>query len=365
MIRRAIALIAFIGSAAGCAPNRPTAFVNALAAGDRAHFAGREREAATEYDEAAQATGRPIDRDEAMFRAALAYRHSGDTAAALERLDWLSSHSDAEIRGDRATFEAARTRFDTGDGARAEHDLEGLIVRSPDSGSARRGVDLVLAYRDQQDPSGASALAWIDSFEPRVRRRDLEPAFRWFRARRLEAAGRFDDAIRAYESLLEIPYPRNMHWDDGGFAYAQRLRSLHRPGDALAVIDRTLAVREIAVMRPGSDERPRYQGLGLLRGEILRDDLHDASRAADAYHRFYVEFPDSNYRDDALWSELELRDGLGQRDQSCGLATTLGRDFPCTRFGRRGAERARDCGHPVGDEVAARCHPHRIDSRAP
>ncbi len=363
---RVIGLVAWCSVAlVACAPNRPTAYMASLAAGDRAHSAGREREAARAYDEASHATTRPLDRDEAMFRAALSWRHVGDTDAALERFDWLATHALRWERGERAAFEAGRMRLESTDATRGLADLEALIVRAPDTGPARRAVDLVLEHLDGQDSSGAASLAWIDATEPRVRDHDLEVALRWLRARRLERLGRDGPALAAYERLLEIPYPRNMHWDDGGLAYATRLRALERPADALAVIERILARREIAVLRPGSDERPHFQELGLLRARILRDDLHDPARAAEAYHRFFTEFPDSLHRDNVLWDELELRDALGQRDRACDLAGVLARDFACTRFGRRGAARTRECGHPVGDEVAARCHTRSDAGAAP
>ncbi|MEI8258995.1 MAG: hypothetical protein WCJ30_25280, partial [Deltaproteobacteria bacterium] len=248
--RHAAGLVAWCAVAlAACAPNRSTVYVSALAEGDRAHAAGREREAAGAYDEAAHATTRPLDRDEATYRAAMAWRHVGDTAASLERFDWLTTHAQRWERGERAAFEAGRMRLESTDAtvsARGATDLEALVVRSPDTGPARRAVDLLLERLDGSDPSGAAALAWIEETEPRVHGHDLEIALRWLRARRLEALGRDDAALAAYEQLLEIPYPRNMHWDDGGLAFALHLRSLGRPADALSVIERILSRREVA-----------------------------------------------------------------------------------------------------------------------
>jgi tetratricopeptide (TPR) repeat protein len=351
-------LIACVALAA-CAPNRPEAYVSALAEGDRAISAGRRRDAARAYDEASHATGRPVDRDEAMYRAAMAFAAVGDVAAALERLDWIAAHGDAEMRGDRAAFEAARLRLANGESERAIRDIEALAIRSPDAGSVRRGVDLALSRIDRDDPSGDRGLAWIESMEPRVRGHDLEVTLRWLIARRHETAGRNELAERAYVRLLDIPYPRNTHWDDGGLAYARLLRTEGKFRDALLVIERVLASREIAILRPGSDERPRFQDLGLLRARILRDDLHENAAAAEAFHRFYVEFPDSIFRDDSLWNEIEIRESLGDHDTACALAAQLAHEFECTRFGRRGIERARACGRRVDDPDEARCHPHR------
>jgi tetratricopeptide (TPR) repeat protein len=351
----AVAVVAL----AACAPNRPEAYVSALAAGDRALAAGRRREAADAYDTASHATGRPVDRDEAMYRAAMAFAATGDVPAALARLDWLAAHGDAEIRGDRAAFEAARLRLANGEIERAVRDIEALAVRSPDAGNVRRAIELALERIDQQDPSGVRGSQWIAGLEPRVRGHDLEITIRWWLARRHEAAGRNEQAERAYARLLEIGYPRNMHWDDGGLGYARLLRREGRFRDALHVIDRVLASREIAILRPGSDERPRFQDLGLLRARILRDDLHDDVAAADAFHRFFVEFPDSRFRDDALWSEVEIRESLGQHDVACDLAARLAHEFECTRYGRRGIERARACGRAISGPDESHCHPHR------
>jgi tetratricopeptide (TPR) repeat protein len=353
---RAVASALACALAAGCAVQRPEGYVDALAAGDRAMSAGRVREAAQDYDRAATQTRRPLDHDEAVYRAGQAYRRAGDTARALERFDALWATGSAQARAGRGALVAAQLRYDRGDAAAAEAGLDALVRRYPDSGPAARAVVLVLAARDARDPSGASALAWVNATLPAVARTELEATLRFERARRLERAGQVAQAVEAYEALLAIPYPGNARWDDGGLDYARLLVAQGRPRDAVRVIDRVLAVREVPVLTGGSYERPHFADLALLRARVLRDDVRDWAAAADAFHFVYERFRTSRLRDDALLEEAELRVALGQAREACELFQVLASEFPCTRRGREGDARARACGQRgTPREALAQC----------
>jgi hypothetical protein len=252
-------------------------------------------------------------------------------------------------------MEAARMRLERGDVERGEADVVALVQRFPTTGPARRGIALVLLERDERDPTGAQALAWLDGLMPRVSAPELVSALHYERARRLERLDRFDDAAAAYASMLAVPFPSNVHWDDGGLAYARMLLAQGRARDALAVADRVLAVREGVAMLPGSYERPRFGELAMLRGRILAENLHDPRAAADAYHAVYATFRGSLLRDDALEAEAEAREAAGQRGEACSAWETLAREFPCTRRGREGTERAAACGVAVPAELARGC----------
>jgi tetratricopeptide (TPR) repeat protein len=292
-----------------------------------------------------------------MYRAGQAWHRAGDDATAMERFDWLAAHGSPEAREARGAFEAARLRLATGQVERAEREFLELARRAPGSGPARRGIELVLLARDERDPTGTSALAWIDAVQPSLRGTELGATLLRERARRLERLERSGEALATYEALLALPYPQNTHWDDGGLAYARLLVAQGRPGDAIRVIDRVLAVREVSTLPPGSYQRPRFGELQLLRARILRDEVHDAAAAAESFHQLYATFPSSLLRDDALREEAELRATMGQRERACDLFVTLAREFACTRHGRYGLEQARACGRPVPEDAAGGC-PH-------
>lgn len=363
-VRRSAAALALIALAlVACGPTRRPEYVRWMASGDRAFSAGRMHEAAQAYDRAARDAIRLNDRDEAIYLAGQSYRRAGDIDAALARFDWLAQHGIALGRAPRGALEAARIRLARGERERAERDLLDLSRRFPTTGPARRAIDLVLLIRDDADPSGASSLAWIDAVYPILASTELGPALLYERARRLERMGRTDEAVRTFEQLLETPFPANTRWDDGGLAYARLLVALGRAVEALRVIDRVLAARETSVVQPGSYNRPHFQDLQLLRARLLRDELHDRAAAADAFHVLYADYPTSVYRDDALFEEAELRESMGQRPRACEIYTRLAREFPCTRRGRWGRERAAECGMPQPtpspDAGCSERHSHR------
>jgi len=347
-------------AALGCAVTRPVAHQRALAAGDRAFSAGRFAEAATAYDQAATATARPRDREQAQFLAAMAWRRAGDPARALARFDTLSQTSGTWDRGPRAAFEAAVMRWRSDDPAtrqRGRDALEALLLGDPRTGAARRALVLFLRSLDDEDPTEARSLAWLDQLvaNPVLRGSLLFETLRAAQAQRLERMGRIDEALGVWRAMLvEVPYPQNSHWDDGHMAIARMLRERHDPRGALAALDAMLAVRE-AVYSSGSYNAPLFDDGAMLRAEILRDDLHDLPAAAEAFHHVYASFRESTRRDDALHAEALLRVQMGD-GSACAVWERLGREFPCRRWGRRGREEAQRCGRTLEPVPHAQCH---------
>jgi tetratricopeptide (TPR) repeat protein len=327
-----------------------------MAAGDRAYSAGRLAEAGAAYDDAAREAVRPADREEAIYEAGQSYRRAGQLALALARFDWLTEHGLPYTRGPRGALEAGLIRLEHGEPERAQRDLTALMRRWPDTGPARRALALLLMQRDESDPSGATALALIDAELPALRPTQLGTALMYERGQRLEHLERLEEAVVAYETLLTVPYPLNTHQDDGGLALARLLLRMGRARQAVEVIGRVLAVHETAPFVPGSATRPRFPELQMLRARIERDELHDPAAAARSFHTLYAEFTTSRLRDDALDAEAELRVAMGQRGEACALYAQLAREFPCTRFGRRGREEATRCGASVSVDVERECH---------
>jgi tetratricopeptide (TPR) repeat protein len=351
-----VAVCLALNALVACAAQRSEAYLNALAAGDRAFTAGRMRDAAEAYDRAFPATARGLDRDEGVYRAGQCWLRAGDETTALARFDWLAVNGREFGRGPRGALEAARIRLAHGDNERAERDLLALARRWPATAPARRAFDLILEQHASRDPSGTSALAWIDQTLPSFRGTALEPNLVWRRARQLAAMGRYAESLAAYETLMAFPYPFDVHLDDGALEYAQLLEHEGRPRDAIRVIDRALSTREVSLTVPGEYERPHYHDLQWMKARVLRDDLHDAAAAADAFHDLYAHFRDSILRDNALAEEAALREQLGQHDRVCDIDWTLAREFPCTRFGRHAAEQLASCGRTAPADAAVHCH---------
>ncbi len=363
--RAALVLSALLGSAIACAGRPPRPYDFAVASAERARNAGRLDEAAREYERAAGLARRDLDHDEAIYRAAQAWRRAGQTQRALALFDSLRGAAVVWGRDARAPFEAARLRVETGDVARGERELENVVVRFPNSGPGRRAVDWLLRLHDDRDPSGASAIAWLERIAPHTERTLLRSSIAWERARRLERAGRDADAVRAYEALLTQPYPQNSHLDDGTLQFARLLLRLNRAPEVVAIIERTLAVHEQPALPLGSYTRTHFARLGMLRAETLRDVLHDDRRAANAFREVHEWFSQSLMRDDAMFAESELRERLGEHERACALRERLARDYACSRFGRRARDALPNCGMTPLPEWERPCVRRPIDESEP
>lgn len=342
-----VAVLAALTGLAACGVQRPAAYLAAMAAGERAMHAGRYAEAAQHYATAQQATRRPLDRDEAVYRRAQALRRAGRTSEALAQFDWLSVNGRLEAREDRAAYEAARIRLEAGAGARAEADVLELARRAPDTGVAPRAVEMVLRERDTRDPTGALALAWIAEVWPVLGESSLAPRLWLERARRYERSHDTPNAIRAYEGLLARGFVGNPHYDDGALAYAELLMSEGRHEEAARVCERALVFYEQTLLPVGSNERPRFPALALLRGRALRA-AGRSREAAEAFRDAWEDHPHARTRDDAMEEEANVRAQLGDRADACGLWSRLAREFPCSARGRRARVQAEVCGAAAG-----------------
>ncbi len=341
---RSVAVICALGA---CAPTLPPAWHDAMASADRAHHAGREAEAAAGYDQAAREASRPHDRNEAEFRAAMSLVRTGDRAGALERLDRVAASSPDFERGARAAYEAAMIRREGSDEERerASRDLDALVRTRSETGPARVAVGRVLHALDEGEASMARSIAWIDEAlaDPRLTALSLRASLRAERAIRLARAGRRADAAAAWRSLfVDIPHPQNSRWDDGHIALATLLRVSGDARGAVEALDEMLSVADPSCTG-GTCNAPELQEGGILRGEILRDDLRELARAAEAFRWTYEMFPTSRLRDDALEGEAIARERIAD-GSACAVWVRLAREFPCTRRGRRGRERAAACG---------------------
>ena len=108
-------------------------------------------------------------------------------------------------------------------------------------------------------------------------------------------------------------------------------QKLGRIEPAIADLERMLEERESSWFT-GSYERPRYEPAMVRKCALLRDALHDHTRARACFHQLYAEFTTSELRDDALWEESRLASEDGDTSAACAIASTLTREFPDSRF---------------------------------
>jgi tetratricopeptide (TPR) repeat protein len=344
---------------AGCAYQRPRTFLVQFAEAERAQRLGRAADAARAFDEAARSTSRPLDRDEAIYRAGQAYRRAGDVETALARFEWLATRGDDAARRTRGELEALRIYFDRGQWDRAENVAIEVAARQPAMGAGRRAIELALIEADTRDPSGAAADRFAERAWQRLSHTELAATLDVERARRARRAGRTNDAIAFYERALQWRYPQNPRWDDASLELARLLVEAGRLAQALSVIERALSVREQLVLIPGSAVRPQFPLLAMERGRVL-EAMGERARAADAFHDVYTGFRESILRDDALEEESRLRTALGERSRACTIDALLAREFPCTRRGRAALARAHQCG-----SIAASDSPRCTERRRP
>jgi tetratricopeptide (TPR) repeat protein len=350
-----------LAAALGCAATVAPAYLDALAAGDRALVAGRSREAAEAYERAVREARRARDRDEAEYRAGQALARLGATGEALDRFDRVAARSPDFERGARAAYEAATIRC----AAEATREagltaLAALVRERPATGPARLAVTALLRADDARDATRAASLARIDGLlaEAAVRATPLRETLRAEQARRLAETGREAEAERAWRTLFEeVPYPQNSRWDDGHVALATLLRRRGDARGAVAALDAMLAPRDPACVG-GTCDAPLFQEGAMLRGEILRDELRDPRAAARAFRAAYEMFPASRVRDDALEAEARCLDAAGD-PRACAVWRELAAGFPCTRRGRHARQRAAACGEPTppADERCERTAP--------
>lgn len=348
-----------LGLVLGCAPARPLAYEQNLAAGDRAFSSGRYREAARFYEAAGAATARARDRDQGAFLAAMALVRAGDRDAAIARLDDLGARSPTWEHGPRAAYEAATLRAESDDPALRDEGfrrLDALVRSDPRTGPARRAVSLIAHRLDSEDPSFARTLAWLTTLRAldAVRGCWMYETVEAMRAVRLTRRGALAEAEAVWRALLAaVPYPQNSHWDDGHLALARLERQRGDARAAVATLDRMLAPHEEAYSS-GSYEAPRFADGAMLRAEIYRDDLRDPEAAASAFHRVYAEFRRSLLRDNALAEEARVREGA--RDpRACEVWQRLVEEFPCGHPARQAREGLGRCGRTAAPRDDAAC----------
>jgi tetratricopeptide (TPR) repeat protein len=129
-------------------------------------------------------------------------------------------------------------------------------------------------------------------------------------------------AALAFHDKIALEYPRSGLRDDALWHAARLARRL---GDARGAVRRLrtlLATREVAV-GAGSYFSVWLDNAQLELGRVLRDDLGEHRRAADAFALLPRHYPSSILIDDALWELAVTWDRLGQARNACTALSRL------------------------------------------
>jgi tetratricopeptide (TPR) repeat protein len=328
MRRRLAIFLAWTGAACGGA-HVGDAFLRAKAAGDVAYSAGRFNEAAHDYEGAAQASLRATDRAEALYLAFSAYLRERDWSKAHAAYARLVHEARDSQRARRATFDVAAMQIEAGDAGAGYELLLETMMTYPNDGMARRAFERYLGHLGD---SHADTLAWLRDLQPKLASTELDENILYAIAAELEARGDLEAARNAYVATSERhPYPMGSLFDDALWHASQLDEKLGRPRDAVADLERMLAVREPSSLT-GSYERPRFSPARFRVAVLERDALGDHAAARRDFHKLYAEHTTSILRDDALWEEAKLAVADGDGAAACKLMSTLAKELPTSRY---------------------------------
>ncbi|HEX4338039.1 MAG TPA: tetratricopeptide repeat protein [Polyangiaceae bacterium] len=302
------------------------------AAAERAYAAGRYLEAAGHFAEAATASAKPRDREEARYRQGMSLERAGrndDARAVLETL--LREHPLGE-RVPRARYDIALVDLEQGRTDDGQRELDALIRSYPASGPAPTALHRHVEWLLDGTGGEPAARAYLQALAPVIATTSLAEYVDYEHARSHEREGDLDGARTEYVALAaRYPYPRGVFWDDALFRAGDIDVTLGDPNAAIAMFERLLAEREPSFMQ-GSYERGRYADAAFRLAELYRDALHDPARARQAFERFSTAYPTSRLRDDASWNAARLAASAGDGDGACRLLRSLVAASPESRY---------------------------------
>ena len=345
------ALLAILITTSACAPTRGTAFEKDRAEAWRAFVAGRFSESALRYEQAAKDAKVERDRYFMRYEAAVAWIRAGDVPRGEQILIDLTKTDNAYapqaalkltelVKTDEERYAA----------------LEKVCLRFPDDGVAIVAALRVVHHDDEIDPGHDRAIAHMQQLATQTKGKKVEQTFAWERAKRLEARGKTEEARDAYlDVAARFPYPFGSYFDDTLYRASFMDEKLGRPKEAIADLERLLDKHETSTFL-GTYERPKYVPSLLRIAGLYEEPLKDHEKARAALHRLYVEFPNSPFRDDALWREAALYQADGDAKSSCDRLKTLTSDFPDSRYVPCAVTKCPSLSRPSKSKAPATCH---------
>lgn len=326
----AIALLVAMVACA-CAPSLPRAYLEAHAAADRAHNAGRYEEAARKYHEAAAAADRIKDRDEALYLEADSYGRAGRQQDASRRYEALVELSPDGPHSARAAYELADLEIDRGDVDAGFKKLEEALRKYPDAGVARHALQRLVRHIAGQQGDDA-AIAWLRQNMSWLRAKGPGETAMYLVADRLEAKGDPQGARDTFaQTAHDYPYPSGALFDDALYRAAELDAKLGDPRRAIERLRELLSCREPSTMN-GSYERPRYSQAQFRIAELYRDALGDHAAARREFRKVFDQHTTSLRRDDALWQEALIAKRDGDGEGACDAVKLLVRKLTESRY---------------------------------
>lgn len=359
---RAITLAAAL-LASACGPAWGDAYLDAMAAGQRAYHAGRYTEAATLYAQAVASAQRLKDRDEAMLLVARMQERAGQLDDARASYERIASAVPPGPRLVRAAVAAAQILIEQGKEGEGYGRLVDIARKHPNHGDARPAIVRVMDH--QEDLGGkAAVLVFLRREQPAFLKTEMEVFFDYQIAKAVadKAVADKTDLTPARDLLIAHaranPYPYGPYTDNALMRAAEIEVELGRPQEAITLLEEMLAPLEHAE-KPGSYERPLFPEGQWKIAEIYRDKLKDNAAARRQFHRAYSDHKYAKLRDDALWEEAKLAVADGDKGDACDLVEKLADDFPQSRYVRCAREL---CPSAEVPKDARQCPPYLVRS---
>jgi tetratricopeptide (TPR) repeat protein len=275
---------------------------------------------------------------EAMIRHArlLEGMHRETEALALWRK--IPSLAESPRNAARAQARAAQLALALGDRTLARQLADVAVRRWPDEVPTDDSLDVAIQTRTRIEAAQFLAALW-----PFVEKTDLGDNVLFALGGLLEP-GDPSGAVEVYRRLAAT-YKRSGLADDSVWRAAKLCRKLGRFDDAVRLLRDLLATRRDALIT-GSYNSIFLDDAQLLLGQILRDDLHDLPRAAEAFENLADDFPESTLRDDALVELADTEEKRTRKDAACAALARVTREFPDGNQLHRAAERRAAWGCP-------------------
>lgn len=331
LARAAAVALALLGGA--CGPAWGDAYLDAMAAGQRAYHAGRYAEAGTHYAKAAEAAQRLKDRDEAMLLVARMQEREGRLEEARASYERIAAAVPPGPRVVRAAVAAAQILIEQGREGEGYGRLVDVAKKHPEHGDARTAMLRVLDH-ELELGGPARALVFLQREQPAFVETAMEVFFDYQIAKAIADGG---DLAKARDLLVaharRNPYPHGPYTDDALYRAAEIEVELGRPKEAVALLREMLAPLEKSE-KPGSYTRPRFPEGQWKIAEIYRDKLGDHASARREFHRMYRMFEHAKQRDDALWEEAKLAVADGDQGDACDAVETIVNELPDSRYVR-------------------------------
>ena len=335
-MRRALlasALLAGALVAGGCGPAWGDAYLDSMAAGQRAYHAGRYTEAEGHYARAVDAAQRLKDRDDAMLLVPRMQERAGRLDEARATYDHIATAAPPGPRAVRAAVAAAQILIEQGRESDGYGRLVDIARKHPEHGDARTALSRVLEH-EHENGGPEAVLVFLRREQPRFVKTELQVFFDYRIAKATDEKG---DHVAARDLFITHaranPYPYGPYTDDSFYRAAEIEVDLGRPKEAIALLEEMVSVLERSE-KPGSYTRPLFPAGQWKIAEIYRDKLNDRRAARREFHQLYDDYPATNRRDDALWEEAKLAVADGDQDDACDIVETITSKLPDSRYGR-------------------------------